>query len=77
MNGLQLSVDDIRGLAKLQRSMDSGEQAFVVEGGNRWPFPLDVLSHLGVESGQTVSHTLLIEIMRVNIMNLKRERERA
>ncbi len=72
---MQLSLDNIRALAKLERDMDTGAQPFVFYSGSRWAFPRKVLSHLGVESGQTVTHPILLEIMRANLLYISREIE--
>ena len=71
----QLSLEEIRGLALQQREMEAGRQPFVLSGGDRFAFPLDVLQRLGLESGQVVGRVLLCEIIRTNILDLQKRRE--
>ncbi len=73
---MQLSLEQIRGLAELERKMDSGDQPYVLNRGDRWAFSGDVLKHLGIESGRNVSDHLLIEIRKTNLLNLRMKMER-
>jgi hypothetical protein len=68
---MNLTVEQLRGLAKLERDMDSGEQPFVVSGGERWAFSQDLLDECGVESGQTVSDGMICTLLKMSIANLQ------
>jgi hypothetical protein len=72
----QLSVKEIRQLAEIERGMDSGEIPYVVYAGHRTPIVRDVLDHLGLQSGQTVSHILWVAILETMILNLRQKLER-
>lgn len=69
------SDDDIRALANLEREMTAGQQPYVVCDGSRWAFKAELLSRLGMKSGQTISGHMLHELMRRNIADLEREIE--
>ena len=60
-------LEVIRGLAKLERDMDSGAQPFVLFGGHRLSVHPDVMTKLGLEFGQTVSLPIVIAICKENI----------
>lgn len=75
MSRMQFSLADIRILAKSERDMSAGTQPFVLNHGLRFAFPGEVLKHLGIETGQDVSDTLLIEIMQANILDMRRKME--
>lgn len=75
MSDIQLSLDDIRGLAKLERQMDDGEIPFVVFDGYRWSMPEEAMSHFQLRSGQTVSFVILREIQSFLIANIRRRIE--
>lgn len=72
---MQLSLEQIRDLGAIERAMDDGTQAFVVCDGGRWAFPQELLAHLGIVSGQTVSGILLAEVMRANLLHVARQVE--
>ena len=68
---MNLTMKEIQGLAQLERDMEAGKQAFVLDSkGNRWAFSKDVLLECNIQSGQMISDGLLRQVMRVNIANL-------
>ena len=61
---MNLTDEQIRMLAGLERDMDSGKQPYVVVGGFRCAFPGDLLAELGIQSGQTVTEIMMMELQR-------------
>lgn len=72
---ITLSVRDIRLLAELDRKMDSGEQPYVLIDGLRHAFSAEILAHFGIESGQTLSRSLLKPLVQAVILNLRKQME--
>ena len=65
---MNLTMKEIQDLAQLERDMDSGKPAFVVDAqGNRWIFTNDVLKECNIKSGQQISDKLLIQVMQVSL----------
>ena len=63
----KLTMDQIRALAKLERSMDAGEQPFVILGGFRCAFTANVLETCGVEDGQTITDAIWRALIEASI----------
>lgn len=59
-------------LAQLERDMDKGKQAYVVNRG-RLAITSEAMAHFELESGQTVSDSMVIEILKFNIENCRRK----
>ncbi|MEW7986624.1 MAG: hypothetical protein AB2799_12595 [Candidatus Thiodiazotropha sp.] len=68
---MELSNEEMRILAAVERAMDSGEQPFVVCGGGRWAFPRELLEECGIESGQTVTYPMVANLMHRNLALLE------
>jgi hypothetical protein len=68
---MQLTTEDMKMLAALERRMDCGEQPYVVTDGGRMAFPASLLDECGIVSGQTVSHQMTITLMEMNLANLQ------
>lgn len=71
-----LTTEEVRMLADMERKMDRGEQPYVMNRGGRWAVPADTMEQLGLESGQTVSDFLITKILETNIANLTAEIDR-
>ena len=72
---MNMSVDEIKILAKLERDMDTGKQPFVVCDGQRWAFDYEILVPCGVKSGQTVFASLLTQLIKMNTDRIKIQRQ--
>ena len=69
---MNLTMKEIQDLAQLERDMEAGKQAFVLDGkGNKWAFDNDVIKECNIQSGQMISDGLLTQVMQVNIANLQ------
>ena len=66
-----MTDEEIAMLAQLERDMDAGKKAFVINRGGRWAFPDNVLSNVGVVSGQTVCDTVLTELLKRNLADIE------
>lgn len=53
-------------LAQLEKDMDNGKVKFVLNKDQRWAFSDDIFEELNLESGQTISDSLLLEVMKYN-----------
>ena len=72
MNNMDMqSPEIIEQLAKIDRDMDSGKVAFVVNAGERFAFDRDLLTEYGIESGQTVSGHIIVVLMRANLARIR------
>jgi len=69
---MNLTLEQIRGLAELERKMDSGEQPYVKTDHGRLAVDASIMSHFGLQSGQTVSAYLVSEILRANLARMTR-----
>lgn len=71
----QLSIEELRMLAEAERQMDRGEVPWVrVEGiQDRSLMNPEVMSMLGLVTGQTISWTLFGEILKLNLELLNRQ----
>jgi hypothetical protein len=72
---LELTTEDIRALADIERKMDSGEVAFVVFQGERLSVIPEVADELGLKQGQTISLAIFIAMTHANIRHCQREIE--
>ena len=63
----ELTTEEIKMLAKVERQMDAGEVQFVVWEGGRMAVQQVVMDELGLESGQTVSHEIAGAIFKANL----------
>ena len=69
---MNLTMKEIQDLAQLERDMDSGKQAFVLDGqGNKWAFDNDVIKECNIQSGQQISDGLLSQVMQVNLAKIQ------
>ena len=66
-----LTNEQFRMLAKAERQMDAGEVPFVVAAGERLIVRPVVMEELGLETGQTVSNTLVLAILEANLAALR------
>ncbi len=67
----KLTNEEIRMLAQVERQMDAGEVLFVVCAGGRLIVQPLVMEELGLETGQTVSDTLVLAIMEARLASLR------
>ncbi len=67
----KLTTEQIRMLAQAERQMDAGEISFVVCAGGRLIVRPVVMEELGLETGQTVSNTLVLAILKANLAALR------
>ena len=67
----KLTTEQIRMLAQAERQMDAGEVPFVVAAGERLIVRPVVMEELGLETGQTVSNTLVLAILKANLAALR------
>ena len=67
----KLTTEQIRMLAQAERQMDAGEISFVVCAGGRLIVRPVVMEELGLETGQTVSDTLVLAILEANLAALR------
>lgn len=63
----KLTNEQIRMLAHAERQMDAGELTFVVCDGQRMIVRPVIMEELGLETGQTVSSTLVLAILEANL----------
>ena len=66
-----LTNEQFRMLAQAERQMDAGEVPFVVAAGERLIVRPVVMEELGLETGQTVSNTLVLAILKANLAALR------
>lgn len=67
----KFNTTEIKMLAKAERQMDAGEVPFVVCGAHRMTVRPVVMEELGLETGQTVSDTLILAILEANLAALR------
>ncbi len=67
----KLTTEQIRMLAQAERQMDAGEISFVVCAGRRLIVRPVLMEELGLETGQTVSDTLVLAILEANLAALR------
>ena len=68
---MNLTLEQVRELAAMDRAMDSGTQPFVVcRQGRRWAFNADVMAACGCVSGQTTGDAVIIALMTENLRRL-------
>ena len=67
----KLTNKQIRMLAEGERRMDAGEVPFVIIAGNRLAVLPVVMDELGLESGQTVSNTIVLAILEANLASIE------
>ena len=63
----KLTNEQIRMLAQAERQMDAGEIPFGVCDGQRMSVRSVIMEELEIETGQTVSSTLLLAILEANL----------
>lgn len=68
---MELTLEQIRALARLERKMDSGEQPYVVAEGGRMSVGAEEMEALGLKNGQTISNAIAIAICKETIKNLE------
>ena len=68
---MELSNEDIRALADLERMMDSGEVPFVILNGERVATNELIMSELGLEQGQTINREIFKAMMRAQLAALQ------
>ena len=64
---MNLTLDQVRELARLERDMDAGEQPFVILNGMRIAVMPEIMRHFELVTGQTISMTLCMEITQASI----------
>lgn len=64
---MKLTVEDIKALAGLERDMDAGRQPYVMMGGSRLSVMPEVMEELGLETSQTINHSIFIAILQAQI----------
>lgn len=62
-----LSLGQIKQLAKLEQQMDSGETPYVCLGSNRLTMKPEAMTQFGLKTGQTISDVIFREILNFNI----------
>ncbi len=66
------TVEDIRLLAEMERTMDSGEQPHVFDKDrHRWAVSTEIMEELGLKSGQTVNGAIIMAILEANLASLQ------
>ena len=68
-----LSLEEVRLLAELERKMDSGEIPYVVLQNERIAVIPSIMKHLELKSGQTISMTIYLEIMKCSLSEATRK----
>jgi hypothetical protein len=63
----KITVEEFRMLAKIERDMDSGRQPYVIALGNRMAVQQLVMDEMGLVSGQTISHEMVIAVMQATL----------
>ena len=71
LNDMDLTIDQIKMLAEAERKMDTGELSFVVAEGQRMLIDPLIMDEFGLVSGQTVTNTIVIEILKAKIAMVK------
>lgn len=64
---MNLSIEETRLLAKLERDMDAGAVPFVMYEGQRLAVTEDAMAELGFEQGQSIKLPLFIALTQFNI----------
>lgn len=72
---MNFAPEEIRLLAECEKDMDCGKQPFVrVEGATgRMAVSEEIMIFFGLTSGQTISPTIQLAILRKNVDNLNRQ----
>ena len=70
---MNITDEQMKMLAQLERDMDSGKQPYVVHQGERLAFRKGLLDECGLESGQSVSSAILLELMKRSLAHVEVE----
>ena len=70
---MNLTVEQIKMLAKAEVMMDRGEKPFVIFGGNRMIMDDQVMEKLGLQSGQTINWDIFGAIQQENLQRVQLE----
>lgn len=70
---MDLTPEQVRMLVQIERDMEQGRQLYVVEAGNRWAFPVELLTAVGLKSGETVSVAVRYQLQLLNFRWLKEQ----
>ena len=65
------TVEEVRMLADVERRMDVGEQPYVVNTSGRLAVSPEVMSELGLVSGQSASPTLCLAIVTASLASME------
>jgi len=68
---INLTVDQIKALAQLERDMDSGKTPYAVFEGERIALNEEVMEHLGLETKQNINRTILSSIQNYYLAEMK------
>lgn len=69
---MNLSIEQVRQLAELDRKMDAGEQPYVTcDQGHRWAFDAELLAEAGVVSGQRCGHAVIHALLQLNLAHIE------
>lgn len=72
MTNYKLTDEELKMLAEAERKMDSGEHKFVRDpSGHRLIVDAEVMRDLGLVNGQSVSRTLVTEIMERHLAKMQ------
>lgn len=61
---MNLTQEEVRMLAQIERDMDSGKQLFVLLNGERLAMLPEVVEFFALEQGQTISNGMYYEILK-------------
>lgn len=70
---MNLTDEQIRGLAKLEQQMDSGEIPYVIYGSSRLAVDADLMGRFGLKVGQTISDAIFRAITMAKIECLQKQ----
>lgn len=69
---MNLSIEQVRQLAELDRKMDAGEQVYVTcDRGYRWAFDAELLAEAGVVSGQRCGNAVIESLLQLNLAHIE------
>ncbi|KKL95227.1 hypothetical protein LCGC14_1856800 [marine sediment metagenome] len=69
----ELTIDEMRILAGIEREMDAGKQSFVVWDSVRLAVKSEIMERFGLKSGQTISFTMAGQILEAHLALLEDE----
>lgn len=68
-----LTVPELKMLVEIEKKMEAGDQPYIINNGQKWAFPVDLLRAVGLNSGEQVSNSVRYQLQLLFLEYLKEQ----